>query len=74
MSDGVERRFTFNQIAQLYSAARPSYPDALFDDCIREAGLESGDRMLEVGAGTGKPRKVSRGGVYRSSQSSPARR
>jgi SAM-dependent methyltransferase len=53
MSD-VERRFTFNQVAQLYDAARPSYPDALFNDCIREAGLKSGDRMLEVGAGTGK--------------------
>jgi SAM-dependent methyltransferase len=53
MSD-IERRFTFNQVAQLYDAARPAYPDALFDDCIQEAGLKSGDRMLEVGAGTGK--------------------
>jgi SAM-dependent methyltransferase len=51
---GVEQRFTFNQVAQLYDAARPSYPGALFDDCIREAGLKSGERMLEVGAGTGK--------------------
>jgi len=53
MSD-VEQRFTFNQVAQLYDAARPSYPDAVFDDCISEAGLKSGERMLEVGAGTGK--------------------
>jgi SAM-dependent methyltransferase len=53
MSD-VERRFTFNKVAELYSAARPSYPAALFDDCIKEAGLAPGDRMLEVGAGTGK--------------------
>jgi len=53
MSD-TERRFTFNQVAQLYSAARPSYPDALFEDCIREAGLKPGEPILEVGAGTGK--------------------
>jgi SAM-dependent methyltransferase len=53
MSD-VEQRFTFNQVAQLYDAARPSYPAPLFDDCMKEAGLKSGERMLEVGAGTGK--------------------
>jgi len=50
----VEQRFTFNQVAQIYSASRPSYPDALFDDCVREAGLKPGERILEVGAGTGK--------------------
>ncbi|HTW33607.1 MAG TPA: class I SAM-dependent methyltransferase [Rhizomicrobium sp.] len=53
MSD-VEQRFTFNQVAQLYDAARPSYPEALFDDCIAAAALRPGEAILEVGSGTGK--------------------
>jgi trans-aconitate methyltransferase len=44
------RRVSFDARAELYDAARPSYPDALADDVISRAGR----RMLEIGAGTGK--------------------
>jgi len=50
----VEQRFTFNAIASLYDAVRPTYPDALFDDVVAAAGLAPGDAMLEIGCGAGQ--------------------
>ena len=47
-------RRTFETAADLYDAARPSYPDDLFDDIVSLAGLEGGDRLLEIGCATGK--------------------
>jgi SAM-dependent methyltransferase len=44
------RRRSFDGCAELYDAARPSYPDALVDDVIAAGGR----RMLEIGPGTGK--------------------
>ena len=44
------RRISFDTRAELYDAARPSYPDALADDVISHGGR----RVLEIGAGTGK--------------------
>lgn len=44
------RRVWFDAKAELYDAARPSYPDALADDVLSRAGR----RVLEIGAGTGK--------------------
>jgi SAM-dependent methyltransferase len=49
-----EQRLVFGEIAEQYDAARPSYPDALFDAIIDFGGLQAGDRALEIGAGTGK--------------------
>src|ERR1700691_2147884 len=49
-----EQRFTFNAVASLYDASRPSYPEQLFDDVIAAAGLTRGERILEGGSGTGK--------------------
>ena len=49
-----ERRLAFGDVAELYDLARPSYPAELLDDVLAFAGAGSGDRALEVGAGTGK--------------------
>jgi SAM-dependent methyltransferase len=53
----VEReqlRATFDDAAELYDRARPGYPEALYDDLFALAGLSRGDRVLEIGPGTGK--------------------
>jgi SAM-dependent methyltransferase len=47
-------RRTFETAADLYDAARPSYPDELFNDLVSLASLEPGDRLLEIGSATGK--------------------
>jgi len=51
---GREQRLVFGEIARQYDAARPSYPDALFDAIMDYGELRAGDRALEIGAGTGK--------------------
>ena len=52
----------FGEVAELYDASRPSYPDALIDDLVGWAG--AAPRALEVGAGTGKAtRRMARRGV-----------
>jgi SAM-dependent methyltransferase len=47
-------RLTFDEIAELYDRARPGYPAALFDDLVALAHLRPGDRVLEIGCGTGQ--------------------
>ena len=55
VSDDRERlRTTFNSAASLYQQARPEYPAELYDELVRLARLRPGDRLLEVGCGTGK--------------------
>lgn len=54
MDDRARLRATFDEDARLYAAARPTYPDALFDDLIALAGIPSGGRVLEIGPGTGQ--------------------
>lgn len=51
---GVELRGTFDAASKTYDEARPSYPEALFDDLVELAGLNAGARLLEVGCATGK--------------------
>jgi ubiquinone/menaquinone biosynthesis C-methylase UbiE len=53
----MEPRFTFDQVASLYRASRPDYPDALVDDVVSYANLERNDPVLEVGCGTGQATK-----------------
>ncbi|MGK4581485.1 class I SAM-dependent methyltransferase [Kitasatospora sp. HPMI-4] len=49
-----ERARSFGAVAEVYDAARPSYPDALFDEIERLAGTPlKGAAVLDVGAGTG---------------------
>jgi len=47
-------RTSFDRNADLYDAARPSYPEALVDETIARSGIPPGGRILEIGAGTGK--------------------
>jgi SAM-dependent methyltransferase len=47
-------RTTFDEVAELYDRARPRYPDELVDDVVALAGLRRGDRVVEIGPGTGQ--------------------
>jgi SAM-dependent methyltransferase len=47
-------RATFDEDAERYDRARPGYPAALFDDLQALTGLRAGDRVLEIGPGTGQ--------------------
>lgn len=47
-------RATFDSAARLYQQARPAYPEALYDELVRLAGLQSGNQLLEVGCASGK--------------------
>ena len=53
----MERRFTFDAVAELYDAVRPGYPEALVDRVSQAADLRAGDSILEIGSGTGKATK-----------------
>jgi SAM-dependent methyltransferase len=50
----MEQRFAFDQIANVYRAARPGYPEALIADVVSYADLKQNDKILEVGCGTGQ--------------------
>lgn len=51
---GAGRRTSeFDAVALAYDRYRPRYPAALFDDLSTVCGLEPGDRVIEIGAGTG---------------------
>ncbi len=55
MSDAQESlRLTFDTAATLYEAARPTYPEKLFDDLIDLTEIQPSDRLLEIGCATGK--------------------
>jgi SAM-dependent methyltransferase len=44
----------FDRVATEYDRSRPTYPAELVDRACRLAGIGSGDRVLEVGCGTGQ--------------------
>jgi SAM-dependent methyltransferase len=55
MDESLDRlRGTFDSAADLYEAARPSYPTKLFDDLVELGELQPGSRLLEIGCATGK--------------------
>jgi SAM-dependent methyltransferase len=49
-----ELRATFEEVPELYDRARPTYPAELFDDLVELTGLRPGERVLEIGPGTGQ--------------------
>jgi SAM-dependent methyltransferase len=49
----LERRLAFGSVAELYGQVRPAYPGELVEQVVDSAQLEPGDRILDVGAGTG---------------------
>jgi len=44
----------FDEAAEAYQRTRPVCPPQLFDDLVGLAGLRSGDRVAEIGCGTGQ--------------------
>jgi SAM-dependent methyltransferase len=47
-------RTTFDEVAEGYDRARPTYPEPVFDDLVELTGLGPGARLLEIGCGTGQ--------------------
>jgi len=54
VSTDHERRLSFGSVAEQYDRHRPGYPSEMVDDVLEYAGAEPGDRILDVGAGTGR--------------------
>jgi ubiquinone/menaquinone biosynthesis C-methylase UbiE len=54
MDVNINLRTTFNSEAELYNAARPHYPEELFDALVNAAELKNGAKLLEIGPGTGQ--------------------
>src|ERR1700678_3417563 len=54
--EATARRYgkVFDEIAAEYDRHRPAYPDELVDQACRIAGIGDGDRVLEVGCGSGQ--------------------
>lgn len=53
VSSDHRRRLSFGSVAPQYDRHRPGYPAEMVDAVIGYASLEPGDRVLDVGAGTG---------------------
>jgi ubiquinone/menaquinone biosynthesis C-methylase UbiE len=56
MATASARRYgrVFDEVAAEYDRSRPTYPDELIADACRVAGIGSGDRVLELGCGSGQ--------------------
>jgi SAM-dependent methyltransferase len=50
----LERRATFDEVAELYARGRPRYPEVVIDDVVELAGFGPGSRIVEIGCGTGQ--------------------
>lgn len=50
----MKRKESFDKMAMLYDKVRPSYPNQLIKDIIEKTQITLNERLLEIGAGTGK--------------------
>ena len=50
-ADEASERFAAQALD--YDRYRPRYPDGAFDDLVESVGLKRGDKVVEIGAGTG---------------------
>ncbi len=51
----MDERLAFDEVAEIYDRARPSYPDQLFDDIFSYLGSSAAQPLvLEIAPGTGK--------------------
>ncbi len=49
-----EGRSVFGAVAETYDAARPAYPERVFDILASRCGLRPGARVIDIGAGSGQ--------------------
>jgi len=49
-----QRRTLFDSVAELYDAARQSYPAEIVDAVLANAAVRRGGAVLEIGCGTGQ--------------------
>jgi ubiquinone/menaquinone biosynthesis C-methylase UbiE len=56
LPESTARRYgkVFDEIAAEYDRNRPMYPDELVDQACQVAGIGAGDRVLEIGCGSGQ--------------------
>ncbi len=52
--DRSEGRALFERTADFYAAARPPYPERVYEVLVERCGLGPGTRALDVGAGSGQ--------------------
>ncbi len=50
----LRRRRSFDEDPDNYQAARPDYPQRVYEVLTSECGLRNGTRVLEIGPGTGQ--------------------
>ena len=50
----MERKYSFNEIPELYESMRPLYPAAMMDDIQQVSQIPQLGRILEIGCGTGQ--------------------
>lgn len=54
VSKDDHRRLSFGSVAEQYQRHRPGYPEEMIDAVLEFAQARPGDRVLDVGAGTGR--------------------